>query len=436
MPGSRDTLLTAARRAVDFDDRRLVAAALAAHRGLFTKIGAIDDDWVEIFEAALGRMTPDDPDRALVLATYCQEILIGTPLERRQALADEALAIATASGDETVIVRVLNNIAYALTSPPMLERSLARTAEGLERALHLGDPVLTFFAANWRRQACAQAGDVREMARCTEIMAELVDRLRQPTLTWVHTFGLAWLAMIRGDVATAERLANEAFVIGQESGQPDAEYIWGGQTIVIFHQRGVLDHLQPVIASMVAEHPQPRRRADRRPDRGRPRGRPRRRGPGADGGDRRRRLRARDEPAVDERHGVLRRGGDRAGRACVRRAPVRAAGAVGRAVVRQRGHDGQPDQPLPRRTGRRSSVTTTRPRRTSLDRRRCAATSARRSSSPRPSCCGVACCCGDGRDGDVETARGLLQRARDAGVAGDYRLIASRAERALATISD
>jgi len=40
------------------------------------------------------------------------------------------------------------------------------------------------------------------------------------------------------------------------------------------------------------------------------------------------------------------------------------------------------------------------------------------------------------RDGDIETAGGLLQRARDAGAAGDYRLIASRAERALATISD
>ena len=37
---------------------------------------------------------PDDPDRALVLATLCAELTYGSPLERRQALADEALALA------------------------------------------------------------------------------------------------------------------------------------------------------------------------------------------------------------------------------------------------------------------------------------------------------------------------------------------------------
>ena len=255
-PGFRDTLLAAARRAIELDDTaRLVAAALAAHRGLFSNFGAIDDERVEIFEAALARIAGDDPNRALILATYCLEVVVGTTLERRQALADEALAIAQASGDEAVIVRVLNNLAYALMSPPMLERSLVRTTEALERATALGDPVLTFFAANWRRQACAQAGDIREMDRCTDIMAGLADRLKQPMLTWVHTFGLAWLAIIRGDTEAADRLANEAVVIGQESGQPDAEFIWGGQMVIIHHQRGVLDQLQPVIQSMVVETP-------------------------------------------------------------------------------------------------------------------------------------------------------------------------------------
>ena len=113
----------------------------------------------------------------------------------------------------------------------------------------------TFFAANWRRQACAQAGDVREIDRCTEIMAGLADRLKQPMLTWVHTFGLAWLAIIRGDTETAERLANAAVAIGQESGQPDAEFIWGGQMVIIHHQRGALDPLRTVIESMATETP-------------------------------------------------------------------------------------------------------------------------------------------------------------------------------------
>src|SRR5262245_27433838 len=256
VPAFRDTLLDAARRAIDLGDTpRLVAAALAAHRGLFSNFGAIDSERVAIFEEALAHMVDDDPNRALILATYCLEIVVGSTLERRQALAAEALAIAEASDDEVVIVRVLNNLAYALMSPPMLEQSLARSASGLERAARLGDPVLHFFAANWRRQACAQAGDINEMNRCTDVMAGLARQLNQPMLTWVHTFGLAWLAIIRGDTDEAERLATEALEIGAESGQPDAAFIYGGQLLIVYYQRGILDQLRSLIEEMAVGTP-------------------------------------------------------------------------------------------------------------------------------------------------------------------------------------
>ncbi len=255
-PAFRDTLFDAARRSIELDDTpRLVAAALATHRGLFSNFGAIDTERVAIFEEALARMDERDPNRALILSTYCLEVVVGSTLERRQALAEEALDRAEASGDEMIIVRVLNNIAYALMSPPMLEQSLARTANGLERAARVGDPVLEFFAANWRRQACAQAGHVGEMNRCTEVMAALAQRLNQPMLTWVHIFGLAWLAIIRGDTDEAERLAAEALEIGTESGQPDAAFIYGGQIVVVYHQRGRLDELAALIEDMAGSNP-------------------------------------------------------------------------------------------------------------------------------------------------------------------------------------
>ena len=255
-PAFRDTLLGAARRAIEHGDTpRLVAAALAAHRGLFSNLGAIDSDRVAIFEQALARIAGDDPDRGLILATYCLEIVVGSSLERRRALADEALAIAEGTADDAVIVRVLNNVAYALMSPPMLEQSLARTADGLVRAERLGDPVLQFFAANWRRQACAQAGDIREMDRCTEIMRGLAERLNQPMLTWVHTFGLAWIAIIHGETDEAERLATEALEVGISGGQPDAAFIYGGQLMIVHHQRGALDQLWALIEEMAAGTP-------------------------------------------------------------------------------------------------------------------------------------------------------------------------------------
>ena len=255
-PKFRETLLTAARQAIALDDTpRLVAAALATHRGLFSNFGAIDEERVAIFEECLARIGSDDPRRALVLAAYCQEVVVGTPLERRQELADEAFAIAHASGDDEVIVRVMTNSAYALIAPPMLTVQLERTAEGRARAERLGDPVLEFFACNWRRGACAQAGDKREMDSCTQRMAVLADAIDQPLLTWVHRFSLAWLALIAGDTDDAERLATEALTIGTESGQPDAEFIFGGQFMMVHHQRGNIDALSALIEDMAGSAP-------------------------------------------------------------------------------------------------------------------------------------------------------------------------------------
>ena len=94
-PAFRDTLLDAARRAADLGDTdRLVAAALANNRGCLSAVGTIDADKVEILEMALDRLARRPPDRALVLATLCAELTYGSSLERRQALADEAIAIA------------------------------------------------------------------------------------------------------------------------------------------------------------------------------------------------------------------------------------------------------------------------------------------------------------------------------------------------------
>jgi class 3 adenylate cyclase len=255
-PAFRDTLLDVAQQAIALDDTpRLVAAALATHRGLFSNFGAIDEELVAIFEACLSRLHADDPRRALVLAAYCQELVVGTSLERRQELATEAFAIAEACGDDEVRVRVMTNTAYALIAPPTLAVQLQRTAEGRRRAERLGDPVLEFFACNWRRGACAQVGNRPEMDSCTERMAKLAAQIDQPLLSWVHEFSLAWLAIIRGDTDEAERLATAALTIGTDSGQPDAEFIFGGQYMMVQHQRGTLDQLSPLIEDMAAGAP-------------------------------------------------------------------------------------------------------------------------------------------------------------------------------------
>jgi class 3 adenylate cyclase/tetratricopeptide (TPR) repeat protein len=256
-PAFRETLLDAARRATDLDDtNRLVAAVLANNRGLFTQVGVTDADKFEVLELTLDRLTPRDPDRALVLATLCSELTFGSPLERRQALADEAIAIAEGSGDDALVVRVLNHVHLPLHVPPLLDQALAWTSDALVRAKSLGDPALLFRAAAWRMDVATHAGDIDEVDRCLDIEASLVRQLAEPTLNWIHVFGRSMRAQIAGDTDRAEQLATEALQIATDSGQPDASVFFGGQMMVVNAQRGTLGDLVPQIEEMAASAPE------------------------------------------------------------------------------------------------------------------------------------------------------------------------------------
>ena len=255
-PTFRDTLLDAAHRAADLGDtHRLVAAALANDRGFFSVFGVIDADKVAILEAALEGLSPSDTHRPLALANLCKELTYGTPLERRRALADEAIALAEADGDDATTVRVLNHVALPLLVPPLLDQSLERSARSLALAERVGDPVLLFWAATMRRIAATCACDIEEGDRCLGIAASRAEQLDQPSLNWLQTLSQATRALVAGDADVAEQLATEALQIGTDSGEPDAATIFGPQLIGVNFERGTLKEFVPIIEQSVIENP-------------------------------------------------------------------------------------------------------------------------------------------------------------------------------------
>jgi class 3 adenylate cyclase len=255
-PSFRDTLLDAARQATRIGDvDRLVAACLANDRGFYSAVGATDKDKVEMLEMALELLPATHSDRALVLATLCSELAHGSSLDRRQALAEEAIAIAGSTGDDAVVLRVLNHLHVPLQVPSLLELTQARATEGLERAERIGDPVLLFWAAQWRAESAARTGDIDEMDRCIAIHGAMAEQLNQPVFTWGHLFVRSLRAQIAGDTDLAEQYASEALQIGTAGGQPDATPIFGGQFNIVSGQRGTQGELTPLIEKMASETP-------------------------------------------------------------------------------------------------------------------------------------------------------------------------------------
>jgi DNA-binding CsgD family transcriptional regulator len=236
----RETLLAAARQAADIGDSdRLAAAALANNRGMVSVVGLVDRDKVDILELTLERLPADHPARPLLLATLCSELTYNGDLQRCQDLADEAIALARASGDDATIVRVLNDVVYPLALPQLLEQSLQRTAEALQRAEGLGDPVLQYWAADHRAGTAIRAGDSAELARCCAIAGSLADRLDQPQLSWRRTCLRTFCALLAGDTSEAEARAIEAHDIGTRSRLPDADISLGSHISEVNLQRGV-----------------------------------------------------------------------------------------------------------------------------------------------------------------------------------------------------
>jgi class 3 adenylate cyclase len=252
----RETLLEAARQAADLEDTdRLVTAALANTRGFFSAMGAIDGERVSVLELALERLSDERPQRALVLSQLCQELTYGSPLEHRLALAEQALTIAEASDDDSLLVRVINDIVLPLRVPSLLDRTANWTAEAVTRAERLGDPVLLFWAHTFRTGVAACLGDIRELDRSIEMVQRLADHINQSTFHWISSCVRATRALIAGDTQRADHLIHEGLRIATEADEPDAAVFFGAQLSSLRWQEGSMVSVIPLMEQTAAANP-------------------------------------------------------------------------------------------------------------------------------------------------------------------------------------
>jgi DNA-binding SARP family transcriptional activator/tetratricopeptide (TPR) repeat protein len=257
IPSFRATLLEAARRARELSDtNRLVAAALANHRGWFSSLGQVDGERVDVIEAALDALpVADSPERARLLATLCAELTYHSPLERRLALAEQAKAMARRLGDRSTFLDVACGCSGAIWVPSTLATELPDLAEALAVARDLDDPVGLFRAAILGYALATRAGRFTLAEERLAIARTTAKQLGQLTLLWIATYGDASYALLRGDTEEAEQLATAAFEMGTASGQPDAFALYGVQIMRTRGEQGRFGELLSLVAAAVDENP-------------------------------------------------------------------------------------------------------------------------------------------------------------------------------------
>lgn len=255
----RQTLLAAAglaRARGDVDG--LARAAIANSPGSKpSTFGITDHERVAILEAALAAVGPgDDPRRARLLAVLALELFHTPDRRRRLAASDEALTIARRLDQPEVLSEVLVARPFAIGGPETLAERLADTAELLQVARRLADPVIEHRAWWSRFRLAVEVGDTAEADRCLAAEQALMSDVGQPTPRWMTGLQEVATALRQGRFADAEPLAETVYEQGRRTGQPDARLYYAIQLFQRCWERGRLTEAESVVAEVVAASPE------------------------------------------------------------------------------------------------------------------------------------------------------------------------------------
>ncbi len=250
----RETLLDAAHVADEVDAvDLLVRAALLNTRMYQSSFGAIDRDRIEVLDRALARC-PDaaDADRARLLALLTAERCDELEFDERMACAHEAMATARRCGDPATLAFVLHGASSVVRGVPKAATlSAAWISEACDLAARGDDLALRVAVHEHATAVFTEQADLPAARAHLAAFAELTERVPHALPRWQLAYTKVRFVALGGDLAEAEHLAEVAFELGLESGQPDAMTVYGAELAGIRYQQGRLHELVPLLEEQV-----------------------------------------------------------------------------------------------------------------------------------------------------------------------------------------
>ncbi|WP_028644509.1 BTAD domain-containing putative transcriptional regulator [Nocardioides sp. URHA0020] len=206
--------------------------------------GVVDDVLVSALRRALdGLPDGDDPRRCRVMLALASEIYYSASSLEREALADEAVAMARRLGDRGLVVDACLRATIAIWRPATAPLRLELTSAAAEVARELDDHVALASALALRAVAAGELGEVEILAECLVAGRAEADRVRHLyAYLLLDSLDTAWAAM-RGRFDEVERHVAHLFSVGdmvsivgnQESlaGALMMQAIWQGQDAAV-----------------------------------------------------------------------------------------------------------------------------------------------------------------------------------------------------------
>jgi class 3 adenylate cyclase len=220
---AREQLAGVIRAARHEQQAELLARAALALGGVGVRVFDADDELVALLEEALAALGDGSPAlRARLLSRLSIEVYYVPPTSRREALSEEAVALARGTGNPEALLDALNARRVTLWSPDRLEERLAASRELVERADASGDRERSLLARTWLVLDLVEGGDLERARAEIDAYARLVEPLGIAAYSWWVPAWRAMLAGLAGRFDEARELADEAREIGARAGDTNA----------------------------------------------------------------------------------------------------------------------------------------------------------------------------------------------------------------------
>lgn len=240
-------------------DPELFARGAIARGGrrAWTDAGVIDEILIGELEEVRQILPPDDsPLRAMATARLASELyfIVGEH-ERRQALIDEALAMARRVDDKVALAFVLTCAQFGLWVPGNEDKRLAIAEELVALGQELGDLEMLSNGWGWLFTNYWEHGDAARARESAVQLSDCAARLRMPDSDWMAGVMEACIALFEGRIDDAQCVMDRTLAVGEKAQTATALQMYGVQLFAVSRVRGGLEELEPMFLAMVDEYP-------------------------------------------------------------------------------------------------------------------------------------------------------------------------------------
>jgi tetratricopeptide (TPR) repeat protein len=218
-------------------------------------VGLPAPEAVRLLEETLQRTgVEDSPLKARALGGLARYLGLTGEQEKLMVYAPQAVAMARRLGDAELVAYSLLGMFFTLMGPEHAEQRLAIATEmcgvpGLGKVQQFEQS-----APFWRVYCLLELGEMAAADAEFDSWARWGEETNQPLLLSIIAITRAMRALMGGRFEDSERLAQQAFAIGQRLQTETAAGVFGLQMFALRREQGRLKEVEPAIRVFVQEH--------------------------------------------------------------------------------------------------------------------------------------------------------------------------------------